>query len=158
MFTIVFYVNFIYFLRNAPFVAVPHLIESKSGSTKPCHQFRTHRPTASEILSHSTTPLSFVIVALKQEALVTLSFEVTSTLFSAIKKMDCCTTGSHTAFQKYFGTTVFTVGTLYVHLKPHCQYLLMPAKEVKQNWAFWKNTSCKLKTRYTWNCNISDLF
>ena len=133
MFTIVFYVNFICSLRNFPFLAVPQLTESKSGSTKPCHQFRMYRPTAPEILSHSTTPLSFVIDAPKQDALVTLSVKLTLTLFSAIKKMDCFIWGSHTAFQKYFGITVFTVGTLYVHLKPHCQYLLMPAKEVKQD-------------------------
>ena len=129
MVTIIFYLKLRCGWRKFPFLAVPHWTGSKSGTTKLCHQFRMHRPVASEILSHSTTPLSFVIFILKQDALSTLSFEVTRTLFPAIKNMDSCTTGSHTAFQKYLGTKVFIVGAVNVHLKPHCQYLLTPAKE-----------------------------
>ena len=110
--TITFYVNLRYGWRKFPFAPVPQLTESKSGTEIPCHQFRIHRPAASEILSHWITPLSSVIFIPKQEALVTVVVDLTSTLFSAIKKMDSFTAGSHTAFQKYFGTTVFTVGTV----------------------------------------------
>ena len=80
--------------RKLPFLAVLQLTGWKSGSLKRCPQLRNNLLLAAlDMLSHSITPLSCLIIMLKQDALFTRRFFLLLTLFLPIKKMDCCTLG-----------------------------------------------------------------